>query len=166
MRSPNNGSRGSIQITMIIVHHTGGPTIGPAINTFLSTAEQTSAHYVINTDGQIIKMVQDSRRASQAGESHWAGVSGINSVSIGIEIVHATGVYPQAQYTALLDLIARLRRTFPTIVAWNIIGHSDIATTNGVLGRKSSDPGLQFEWRRLNRTTRHWYTCIPKALSY
>jgi len=149
MRSPNNGSRGSNQITMIIVHHTGGPTIGPAINTFLSTAEQTSAHYLINTDGQIIKMVQDSRRASQAGESHWAGVNGINSVSIGIEIVHATGVYPLAQYTALLDLIARLRRTFPTIVAWNIVGHSDIATTNGVLGRKSSDPGLQFEWSRL-----------------
>jgi N-acetylmuramoyl-L-alanine amidase len=151
MRSPNNGSRGSNQITMVIVHHTGGPTIGPAINTFLSTGEQTSAHYLINTDGQIIKMVQDSRRASQAGESHWAGVNGINSVSIGIEIVHATGVYPQAQYTALLDLIARLRRTLPTIVDWNIVGHSDIATTNGILGRKSSDPGLQFEWSRLEK---------------
>ena len=34
-------------------------------------------------------------------------------------------------------------------MAWNIIGHSDIATTHGVLGRKSSDPGLQFEWSRL-----------------
>lgn len=149
MRSPNNGARGSNHITMIIVHHTGGPTIGPAINTFLSTGEQTSAHYLIDTDGQIIKMVQDNRRASQAGESHWAGVNGVNSVSIGIEIVNATGFYPQAQYTALLDLIARLRRAFPTIVDWNIVGHSDIATTHGILGRKSSDPGLQFEWSRL-----------------
>src|SRR5262245_40063735 len=148
-RSLNHGSRGSHQIMTIIVHHTGGPTIGPAINTFLSTTEQTSAHYLINTDGQIIKMVQDIRRANQAGDSNWAGVNGVNTVSIGIEIVHATGAYPQAQYTALLDLIARLRRAFPTIVDWNIIGHSDIATTHEVLGRKSSDPGLQFEWSRL-----------------
>lgn len=149
MRSPNNGGRGSGQITMIIVHHTGGPVIGPAINTFLSTSEQTSAHYVIDTDGQIIKMVQDNRRANHAGESHWDGVTGINSVSIGIEIVNATGAYPAAQYTALLELLARLRSSFSTIVPWNIIGHSDIATTGGVLGRKSSDPGLQFEWSRL-----------------
>jgi N-acetyl-anhydromuramyl-L-alanine amidase AmpD len=149
MRSPNNGGRGSNPITMIIVHHTGGPVIGPAINTFLSTSEQTSAHYLIDTDGQIVKMVQDNRRANHAGESHWAGVKGINSVSIGIEIVNASGAYPAAQYTALLDLIARLRGSFSTIIDWNIVGHSDIATTDGVLGRKSSDPGLQFEWSRL-----------------
>lgn len=149
MRSPNSSSRGSSQITMIVVHHTGGPTIGPAINTFLNTGEQTSAHYLIDTDGQIIKMVEDNRRANHAGESHWAGVNGVNSISIGIEIVNAAGVYPAAQYTALLDLIGRLRRAFSTIVDWNIIGHSDIATTNGVLGRKSSDPGLQFEWVKL-----------------
>ncbi len=149
MHSPNNGVRGKSQITAIVVHHTAGPAIGPAINTFLSTAEQTSAHYIINTDGQIIKMVQDSRQANQAGESHWAGVNGVNSFSIGIEIVNATGSYPEAQYVALLELITQLRRRFPTIVDWNIVGHSDIATTGGVLGRKSSDPGLQFEWSRL-----------------
>ena len=126
IRSLNHGGRGSHQITMIIVHHTGGPTIGPAINTFLSTTEQTSAHYLINTDGQIIKMVQDSKRANQAGESHWAGVNGVNTVSIGIEIVHATGAYPQAQYAALLDLIARLRRASPP--SWPGTS-SDIATS-------------------------------------
>ncbi|HEY5707601.1 MAG TPA: N-acetylmuramoyl-L-alanine amidase [Terrimicrobiaceae bacterium] len=149
MRSPNHTARGSNQITMIIVHHTGGPVVGPAINTFLSTGEGTSAHYVINTDGQIIKMVQDGRRAHHAGEARWAGASDINSISIGIEIVNATGAYPAAQYTALLDLIAALRTAHPTIVDWNIIGHSDVATTHGKLGRKSSDPGLQFEWSRL-----------------
>lgn len=149
MRSPNHTARDSNQITMIIVHHTGGPVVGPAINTFLSAGEGTSAHYVINTDGQIIKMVQDGRRAHHAGEARWAGASNINSISIGIEIVNATGSYPAAQYTALLNLIAALRATHPTIFDWNIVGHSDIATTNGKLGRKSSDPGLQFEWSRL-----------------
>jgi N-acetyl-anhydromuramyl-L-alanine amidase AmpD len=149
MRSPNNTSRGSIQITMIIVHHTGGPVIGPAINTFLSTGEGTSAHYVIDADGQIIKMVQDGRRAHHAGEAHWAGASNINSISIGIEIVNAVGTYPAAQYNSLLSLIDDLRSAHPAIDDWNIIGHSDIATTHGKLGRKSSDPGLRFEWSRL-----------------
>ncbi|HUQ93393.1 MAG TPA: N-acetylmuramoyl-L-alanine amidase [Bryobacteraceae bacterium] len=149
MKSPNNSGRGTSTITMIIVHHTGGPVVGPAINTFLSTGEGTSAHYVIDTDGAIVKMVQEGRRAHHAGEARWAGQSDINSVSIGIEIVNSTGTYPAAQYTALLDLIGRLRGAHPTIVDWNIIGHSDIATTNGKLGRKSSDPGLQFEWSRL-----------------
>src|SRR6266545_936195 len=76
MSSPNKRIRGRNHITTIVVHHTGGPIIGPAINTFLSATEQTSAHYLINMDGQIIKMVHDTRRANQAGESHWAGVNG------------------------------------------------------------------------------------------
>lgn len=149
MRSPNHSGRGSSQITMVIVHHTGGPVIGPAINTFLSTGEGTSAHYLIDTDGQVLKMVQDDRRAHHAGEARWDGQSDINSISIGIEIVNSTGAYPAAQMTALLDLIAALRTAHTGINDWNIIGHSDIATTNGKLGRKSSDPGLNFEWARL-----------------
>ena len=135
---------------MIIVHHTGGPLIGPAINTFMSSSEQTSAHYVIDTDGQVLKMVRDSRHANHAGTARWAGVSNVNNVSIGIEIVNQSGPYPGPQMNALLDLIAALRTAHPTIVDWNIIGHSDVATSAaGVLGRKSSDPGLRFEWAKL-----------------
>jgi N-acetylmuramoyl-L-alanine amidase len=155
MQSPNEGGRGGNQIQMIIVHHTGGPLIGPAINTFMSASEQTSAHYIIDTDGQVLKVVRDSRHANHAGTAHWAGVSNINNVSIGIEIVNQSGPYPGPQINALLDLIAALRTAHPTIVDWNIIGHSDVATSAaGVLGRKSSDPGLRFEWAKLE--ARRW----------
>lgn len=155
MKSPNEGGRGGLQVGMIIVHHTGGPVIGPAINTFLSASEQTSAHYLIDTDGQVVKMVRDSRHANHAGKAKWAGVTSINNASIGIEIVNRSGAYPGPQMTALLDLIAALRSAHPTIVDWNIIGHSDIAVSAaGVLGRKSSDPGLQFEWSKLE--ARRW----------
>jgi N-acetylmuramoyl-L-alanine amidase len=147
MRSPNHSSRGSHGITMIIVHHTAASTES-TLSTFTAPG-QTSANYVIDRDGQIIKMVPDTMAAFHAGEASWAGQNNINSRSIGIEIVHQTGNYPGAQYTALLGLIDALRSAHPTIVAWNIIGHSDIATTNGKLGRKSSDPGLKFEWSRL-----------------
>jgi N-acetyl-anhydromuramyl-L-alanine amidase AmpD len=43
-----------------------------------------------------------------------------------------------------------LRASFPTIVPWNVIGHSDVATNDdGRLGRKSGDPGSRFEWARV-----------------
>jgi N-acetylmuramoyl-L-alanine amidase len=148
IRSPNHGTRGT-PISTIIVHHTGGPTIGPALNTFLNA--QVSAHYVIDTDGQVVKMVQDSRRSSHAGTASWRGSTQVNSSSIGIEIVNADGqAYQQAQYASLLDLVDRLVAAHPTIEAWNIVGHSDVGTSaSGQLGRKSTDPGNQFEWSRL-----------------
>jgi N-acetylmuramoyl-L-alanine amidase len=135
---------------MIIVHHTGGPTIGSAISTFLSPSDVVSSHYLIDTDGQILKMVQDKSVANQAGQAFWAGVKNVNAISVGIEIVNATASYPKAQYRALLDLLDRIQKAFPMIDDENIVGHSDIATDDkGVLGRKSSDPGSLFEWAQL-----------------
>ena len=40
-----------------------------------------SAHYVINTDGQIVKMVQDTEAAHHAGVSFWGGVKLLHSVN-------------------------------------------------------------------------------------
>jgi N-acetyl-anhydromuramyl-L-alanine amidase AmpD len=147
MRSPNSGTRGQA-IESIIVHHTGGPAIGPAINEFLHG--QTSAHYLIDTDGQIVKMVLDARRANHAGVASWNGNTNVNDRTIGIEIVNAAGAYPAAQYTAVTGLLTALTQAFTTIVPWDVIGHSDVATNaSGRLGRKSGDPGAQFEWSRV-----------------
>ena len=152
MQSPNHGSRGGTTTSLIIVHHTGGVTIQGALSTFLGGAV-TSAHYVIDVDGNIIKMVQDTRRANQAGrspEARWQGSRGLNSKSIGIEIVHQSGDYPAAQYTALLGLLDRLLAHHAGISDRDIVGHSDVGTNaSGRLGRKSTDPGLTFEWTKL-----------------
>jgi N-acetylmuramoyl-L-alanine amidase len=147
MRSTKSSSRGQ-PISMIIVHHTAC-ALGPAVNTFLG---EKGPHYMIDTDGQIVKWVQETRAAWHAGEARWSGHDDINARSIGIEIVHKTGDYPEAQYTALLDLLARLRTAFPAVDAWDIIGHSDVGTNGaGRLGRKSGDPGARFQWSRLER---------------
>jgi N-acetyl-anhydromuramyl-L-alanine amidase AmpD len=146
MKSATHTGRGGDVISMIIVHHTAC-ALAPAISTFLS---EKGPHYMIDTDGQIVKWVQESEASWHAGKSRWAGVIGMNSVSIGIEIVNDTGPYPEAQYVALLGLLDRLTSAFSTVDTWNIIGHSDIGTDgSGVLGRKSGDPGLQFHWDRL-----------------
>jgi N-acetyl-anhydromuramyl-L-alanine amidase AmpD len=147
MRSPNERSRG-LAITGVIVHHTGVAAIGPVLETFLS--DTTSAHYVVDTDGQIVKMVEDSRRASHAGVAKWNEDANVNSRTIGIEIVNETGPYPSAQMDAVLALLTRIRAAFPTVVPWNVVAHSDVGTNeSGRLGRKSGDPGSRFEWTRV-----------------
>jgi len=148
MASPNRSAR-SLAISLCVVHHTGGTRASSAINTFLSP-RSTSAHYVIDTDGQIIKMVHESEQAFHAGHSHWLGRDSVNGFSVGIEIVNRSDPYTAAQ----IDLLNRIRTAYPDIPANQIAGHSDIATNdqrppNRKLGRKSSDPGGHFDWATL-----------------
>ena len=148
IRSPNNGSRGSTATSMIIVHHTAGTTLSSAVNTFLSAI--TSSHYLVDTDGKVLKMVQDGRTAHHAGVCHWDGHTDINSRSIGIEIVNQSGAYPAAQMSGVIGLIQRLTNHLPGIDTRLIIGHSDVGTNAaGRLGRKSGCPGSSFPWAQL-----------------
>ena len=50
-----------------------------------------------------------------------------------------------AQYRALAELIAALRRSYPSLRDADVVGHSDIAP-----GRKT-DPGPAFDWTLLER---------------
>jgi N-acetyl-anhydromuramyl-L-alanine amidase AmpD len=166
--SPNESARpgGAAALTRIIVHHTSGPLIGPALNTALAAKPpagepRRSAHYFIDTDGEIVKMVHEERASWHAGVAHWGGRDDLNDTTVGIEIVHQRGTYPAAQYDALIGLLQRIRAAYPAIAATSIVGHSDIGTCplpggpDGCnqpprrLGRKSGDPGLDFEWERL-----------------
>lgn len=144
MKSPANAPR-SGSISMIIVHHTAAST-SSSINTFLG---QRSPHYMIDSDGQIIKFVPETLAAQHAGVASWNGESHVNGRSIGIEIVNTDEPYSEAIYASLLGLLGRLTAKFTGIDPWNIIGHSDVGVGHGHLGRKSGDPGLKFDWRRL-----------------
>jgi len=139
-------------VTHVVVHHTAGPRAGPALNWFLNPAGP-SAHYLIDTDGEIVKLVHESRASWHAGTSHWGGRDSVNGFSIGIEVVHEQGEYAVAQYDALIALLGRLRLAFPFILPTHVVGHSDIATGRSPrrLGRKAGDPGLDFDWVRLER---------------
>lgn len=160
MRSPNrNRRRSGVDITLIVVHHTAGTSSVP--RHFINPPPRTSAHYVIARDGHVVKLVHESDYSFHAGCSHWGGSASVNGFSVGIEIVHRPGQdFTAAQYTTLIDLLSQIRRAHPTIPADGIVGHSDIATVVpgneycpgpikrlGV--RKPRDPGLDFEWTRL-----------------
>lgn len=136
---------------MIVMHRTTGAWIGSAINHFLKG--KTSAHYIVDHDGQIVKMVQETQVAYHAGKNtHWGGSNGVNGRSIGIEMLNRDGVFADAQFEALLELYGRMYSAIPALKKAKIAGHMEVRTdAGGKLGGSAriSCPGIHFKWPKL-----------------
>jgi len=110
---------------------------------------EVSAHLLIRRNGEMIQFVPFHRRAWHAGLSSYEGRERCNDFSIGIEMEGTDqGDFTDAQYGALVDVIALLDLTYPGISPERIAGHSDVAP-----GRKT-DPGPGFDWTGLHRKMR------------
>lgn len=74
---------------LVCLHDTAG-ALRPfsSVEWFASKQCGTSAHFVVERDGTITQMVPTNKRAFHAGQSSWKGVVGLNSCSVGIEIVN------------------------------------------------------------------------------
>jgi N-acetylmuramoyl-L-alanine amidase len=146
--SPNLDERpGGVPIDMLVMHYTGMETAAAALARLCDPGSKVSAHYLIDEDGAVYRLVQERMRAWHAGVSAWRGWTDINDRSIGIELVnpgHAFGyrAFPDAQMAAAVDLSREIvaRHGIPSR---NVVGHSDVAP-----GRKM-DPGELFNWTQL-----------------
>lgn len=132
---------------MLVIHYTGMRTAEEALDRMCDPDAKVSAHYCIDEDGAIIRLVPEDQRAWHAGVASWRGHSNINERSIGIELVnpgHEFGYrpFPEAQITALILLTSGILRRHE-IPQRNIVGHSDIAPS------RKQDPGELFDWQRL-----------------
>lgn len=134
----------------------GGPWIDQLFTNALPAGEheyfatighlRVSAHVLIRRDGTLTQYVPFNVRAWHAGESSHCGRTACNDFSIGIELEGADDVaYEPRQYRALAELVAVLRRAYPSLRAAELVGHCDIAP-----GRKT-DPGPAFDWGTLGR---------------
>jgi N-acetylmuramoyl-L-alanine amidase len=146
--SPNHDDRTS-PVDMLILHYTGMQSADAAIERLRDPAAQVSAHYVVDEDGAIMRLVPEHRRAWHAGVSYWRGHSALNTRSIGIEIVnpgHEWGYreFPVLQMAAVCDLSLGIlaRHAIPPR---NVVGHSDVAPD------RKQDPGEKFNWADLAR---------------
>lgn len=148
--SPNHAPRHTpLRIDMLVLHYTGMPSADAALERLSDPQARVSAHYVVEEDGTVWRLVCESRRAFHAGVSCWAGERDLNQVSIGVEIVnpgHEWGyrLFPEAQTAAVEKLCRDILSRHP-IPAHRVVGHSDIAPDRKI------DPGELFDWPGLAR---------------
>lgn len=130
----NHGPKGAEFQKYIVLHDTEGEgSASGVVDWWDSNGAGVAAHFVINKDGSIVQCVDLDKITHHAGygdtghnqkygtvdESRddkvgtqpigsWASDYGMNSYSVGIEMVHVggSGDYPQAQLEALDNLIA------------------------------------------------------------
>jgi N-acetylmuramoyl-L-alanine amidase len=146
--SLNHGPRpAGTPIDMLVLHYTGMKSAQEALDRLCDKAAQVSAHYVVEEDGTVWRLVDESERAWHAGVSCWRGQRDVNSRSIGIEIVnpgHEWGyrAFPAVQMMAVADLCRGILGSHP-IPPRNVVGHSDVAPL------RKQDPGELFDWRSL-----------------
>ena len=164
--SPNCDERPDPQdISLIVVHNIslppnqfGGDGIDQLFTNRLDPEDhpyyreihelRVSSHLLIRRDGELVQYVPFHLRAWHAGESSYGGRSHCNDFSIGIELEGADDIpYEDVQYERLNEVINVLCTSYPGITKEHITGHCDISP-----GRKT-DPGLAFDWQRVNRVT-------------
>jgi N-acetylmuramoyl-L-alanine amidase len=157
--SPNHDARPSGQpVDILLLHYTGMPGAQAAIDRLVDPTAKVSAHYLIEEDGTVWRLVPEERRAWHAGVSYWAGARDINARSIGIELVnpgHEFGyrAFPPAQMDRLEALAREILARHP-IPARRVLGHSDVAP------QRKLDPGELFDWEGL---ARHGIGLWPRA---
>jgi N-acetylmuramoyl-L-alanine amidase len=146
--SPNHDDRpAGTPIDTLILHYTGMRSAREAIDRLRDPAAGVSAHYLVDEDGAILRLVSEERRAWHAGASYWRGNTDLNGRSIGIEMVnpgHEWGYrdFPVLQLAAVCDLCLAILERHP-IPQRNVVAHSDVAPD------RKDDPGEKFDWRSL-----------------
>ena len=157
--SPNFDQRTTLP-DMLVLHYTGMETGESAIARLRDPEAKVSAHWVVEEDGRLFKLVDEERRAWHAGKSFWKGETDINNRSIGIEIVnpgHEFGYrdFPDAQIETVIALVADIRSRW-SIEHARIVGHSDVAPM------RKEDPGERFPWKRLAEAGHGlWFEPVP-----
>lgn len=150
-RSPNFHNK-EVDMSFIVLHYTAC-SLEETLKIFLDSNSQVSAHFVINTDGQVYNCVELNKPAWHAGQSHFQDEKNkkwksFNDFSIGIELINLNGnlfLYSDLQYESLFELIKYLQNKYPLLKEPNkILGHEHIAGFRG-----KADPGCCFDWKKL-----------------
>jgi N-acetyl-anhydromuramyl-L-alanine amidase AmpD len=144
-KTVNFGMRQTVNrnICAIIVHSTYNSSGGEKYDIDLVIKQfsmyNVSSHYVIGRDGTIYQLVKEKNVSYQAGKSSLPdGRTGVNSCSIGIELMDANDESPtEEQIRSLTALVKDIKSRYPIKY---ILRHSDIAP-----GRKTDPWNMNWE---------------------
>jgi len=153
--SPNWDER-ALPVTMAVIHYTEMESCDASLERLCDPEAKVSAHYLISEEGEVIRLVDESKRAWHAGASYWRGLRDVNSASVGIELQHpghALGyrAFDERQIEALIPLLHRIVSNY-NIPRATVVAHSDVAPARKV------DPGELFPWETLAR----YHLCLPR----
>jgi N-acetylmuramoyl-L-alanine amidase len=141
--SPNFGERrGRGRVELVVLHYT---VLGcaEALERLCDLLSEVSAHYLIDHDGTVLSLVDETARAWHAGAGEWRGAGDVNSRSIGIELANSgREPFAEPQMAALERLLAGVLDRHG-LGPQAVIAHSDMAPD------RKGDPGARFDWRRL-----------------
>jgi N-acetylmuramoyl-L-alanine amidase len=85
------------------------------------------AHYLVETDGRVFRIVEKNKVAKHAGLSLWEGRRTLDNYSIGIEVVgYLDREFGPAQLATLRELIRQLRTVY-RLPTRNVVTHSMVA---------------------------------------
>ena len=146
--SPNFNDRREA-VDMLVLHYTGMESGPAALRQMQSAEKQVSAHYMVEENGEVYRLVPEDMRAWHAGVSRWAGQEDLNSRSVGVEIVnggHDFGLpnFAPGQIEVVIELSQSILKRWD-IPQVRVVGHSDIAPD------RKQDPGEKFPWRDFAR---------------
>jgi N-acetylmuramoyl-L-alanine amidase len=162
--SPNANDRPTgVPVDMLVLHYTGMVSGISALTRLCDPDAKVSAHYLVDEDGTVYRLVPEEKRAWHAGLACWRGERDVNGRSVGIELVnpgHAFGYrdFPASQMAALTRLARDILARHP-IPPRNVVGHSDIAPD------RKLDPGERFDWRGLAARGIGLWPATPQAVA-
>lgn len=122
--SPRNAERAVRKRTQYIILHT---TEAEAKSALRKLSTRGEAHYCVDRDGTVYRIVERSRVAYHCGVSMWAGQRRIDDISVGIEVIgYHDRVLTLKQYAALKELIRQLQSIYGIKDA-NVMPHAQVA---------------------------------------
>jgi hypothetical protein len=122
--SPHNAERPTRSATYFIILHT---TEAPTKSSLRKLCAFGEAHYLVDPEGRIYRIIDKNRVAYHAGTSMWDGLCNIDNYSIGIEVVgyHNQDI-TEKQYKTLRELLTWLKSIY-RINDDNVLTHSMVA---------------------------------------
>lgn len=122
--SPKNRERGYRSSTRFIILHT---TEGEKKGALAKLRHAGEAHYLVDRQGRVTRIVERDRIARHAGRSMWSGIEALDHHSVGIEIVgYHDRPLQAAQLRALKELIAQLKSRY-RVPDERVLTHSMVA---------------------------------------
>jgi N-acetylmuramoyl-L-alanine amidase len=144
----HHGGLRSKPVTGIVMHDTVGGSARSSIDYMNSTADkEASYHYLIDRNGDILRMTPTNLVAFHAGDSRWPnpirataerpkphGGQSVNGFTVGIAFASKDEPPTDAQMESALWLCAVVMASYPKITVENVFGHYECSP-----GRKT-DP--------------------------